>query len=114
MDNQLGKAGGRNNYASDDRSSLEYRIANTFRKHMAQKQESAYQNRTCECFARALEQHFATSTDQHQTYQAVWNSEGNHPTQEDFAQHVQPLIAEFLTTRGPLLKSLRPGLACPA
>lgn len=106
MDNQLGIMSGRNHYASDDRTGLENRIATVFRKHMKEKQDSAYQNRTCECFARAMEQYFATATGADKAYQAVVNTGGNHPTQEVFAQRVQPLIEEFLSTRGPLLKAI--------
>ena len=102
MDNHLGKLGGRNHYASDDRNGLEYRIADTFRKKMAALQSSAYMNRTCECFARAMEQYFGAVTGK-----PLANSQGNHPTHDDFAKHVQPLIAEFLATRGPILKALQ-------
>jgi hypothetical protein len=108
MDNQLGLQGGRHHYASDDQTSIENRIASTFRKHMAEKQKSDYQNRTCECFARAMEQYFGTVTGH-----SISNEQGNHPTQERFEKHIQPLVAEFLATRGPLLKTLQV-LARPA
>jgi hypothetical protein len=108
MDNRIGIQGGRHHYASDDQTSIENRIARTFRKHMAEQQKSDYQNRTCECFARALEQYFGASTGH-----PISNPEGNHPTEENFAKHIQPLVAEFLSTRGPLLKTLQV-LARPA
>ncbi len=106
MDHQLGKLGGENYYASDDRSSLEYRIAKTFRSNMKKEQNSDYQNRTCECFARALEQYYAIKSGEADEYASERNAEGNHPEHSVYMEKVYPLVEQFLTEHGELLKSL--------
>lgn len=107
MDNKLGELGKRFNYASDDRQSLEYEIADNFRRSMAEKQESDYQNRTCECFARALEQYFSIETGDATDYQVRRNSQGNHPEHNVYMERVYPLVKRFFAEKGELLKSIR-------
>ena len=97
MDHQLGAIDGKYSYASDDRKGKAYEIASTFRRSMANSQSSDYQNRTCECFARALEQYFSVKTGDHAEYQATWNEAGNHPKHEVFMERVHPLVESFLT-----------------
>ena len=74
---------------------------------MAKPQKSDYQNRTCECFARAIEQYFATKTGMADGYQADNNPSGNHPQQAVFEARVMPLIERFLCENDGLLKSVR-------
>ena len=105
MDHYLG--GDRRHFASDDYGSTAGAIASTFRENMAKPQKSDYQNRTCECFARALEQYFATKTGMADGYQADNNPSGNHPKQAVFEARVMPLIERFLRENDGLLKSVR-------
>ncbi len=107
MDNYLGSKGGRHFYASDDWSSLPGKIARTFRSNMASPQKSDYQNRTCECFARALEQFFATKKGNQAEYQAQWNGKGNHPRQSVYEATVLPLVDRFFEEDDELLKAFR-------
>jgi len=106
MDNYLGTRGGRHFYASDDWSSLPGQIARTFRSSMAKDQKSDYQNRTCECFARALEQFFATKRGAQAEYQETWNKKGNHPKQEVYEAKVLPLVERFFIEDNEFLKAL--------
>ena len=106
IDNRIGEKGGRHNYASDDRKSHEYSIASTFRQTMRIKQDSKYQNRTCECFARALQQYFAHKTGEAEEYQRQNNSEGNHPDIETFDRDIAPKIEQFLRDRDEILRSM--------
>lgn len=107
MDNYLGAQGARHFYASDDWASLPGQIARTFRSNMATAQTSDYQNRTCECFARALEQFFATKRGAQAEYQETWNKRGNHPKQEAYEAKVLPLVERFFVEDDELLKALR-------
>lgn len=107
MDNYLGSIGDRHTYASDDWASLPGSIARAFRENMDRPQKSDYQNRTCECFARALEQYFATKTDTVDEYQKEWNGAGNHPRQAVFAEKVLPLIDRFFQENDEMLKAVQ-------
>lgn len=111
MDHYLG--GDRRHFASDDYNSSAGQIAREFRENMAKSQKSDYQNRTCECFARAFEQYFATKTGMAAEYQMSNNSSGNHPEQQVFEKRVVPLIERFLKENDGLLKSLRTMLLVP-
>ena len=106
IDNYLGTKGKRNTFASDDWSSLPGKIANTFRDNMKSNQGSGYQTRTCECFARAFEQYFATKTGKAEQYQETHNFVGNHPNQKKFEEKVQPLIEQFFRENNEMLKAL--------
>jgi hypothetical protein len=77
-------------YLSDDKNSVCGKIANLFRKNMVSKQSSEYQNRTKECFARAIEQYYSIVNKIE-----VNNSKGNYCTTKAFNEHVMPLILEF-------------------
>jgi hypothetical protein len=104
MDNYLGTSQG-HHYASDKAGSTTNSIADTFRKNMKQKKQSDYQNRTCECFARALEQYFAIKNGQGEDYQKDVNAMGNHPTNEAFKETVMPKIEAWFKENDQLLKS---------
>lgn len=93
-------------YASDDTQSQAGKIAARFREHMSRPQKSDYQSRTCECFARAFEQYFATKQGKGEQYQREFNREGNHPDQATFKRYIAPMIDEFFETMDPMLKSL--------
>jgi len=107
MDFYLGDKSGRH-YKSDDPEHTAGKIADTFRKNMKTVQKSVYQNRTCECFARAMEQYWAIKTD-NKDLMAEWDS-GNHPTETVFAEKVMPLIDQFLTENEQLLKAFHKGI----
>jgi hypothetical protein len=77
-------------YLSDDKDSLCGQIAKLFRKHMVTKQTSNYQNRTKECFARAIEQYYSITN-----RIEVENSQGNYCSTQVFNEHLMPLILEF-------------------
>lgn len=102
MDYYVGNKNGRH-YMSDDPEHAAGQIAETFRSSMAKKQTSKYQTRTCECFARAMEQYWAIKTD-NKELMAEWDM-GNHPTEDKFKERVMPLIDKFLTENEELLKA---------
>ena len=104
MDSYLG--GKARFFASDNYNSTAGTIARTFRKNMMESQKSEYQNRTCECFARAFEQYFATKTGMAADYHKDNNETGNHPEQHVFEEKVVPLIERFLRENDGLLKSI--------
>ncbi len=105
MDNYLG--GDKYHYSSDDFKSISHAIANTFKSNMAKKQKSDYQNRTCECFARAFEQYFAMKTGDGDEYQRMMSDAGNHPSNDVFLKEVSPLIDRFFSERGDMLKAMK-------
>jgi len=105
MDNYLGTKSGRHNYASDDWASLPGQIASIFRKSMALPQKSDYQNRTCECFARAMEQYFSYKTGE-QDALIAGASKGNQVPKGEFEKNLVPLIDRFFQENNELLKSL--------
>ncbi len=109
MDYSIGKGSG-NSYASDKQGSTANRIADTFRKNMNETQKSAYQNRTCECFARALEQYVATETygKDAEKFGAGDNYEakGNHVNSKVYEEQIKPLIEQFVRENKEILKSL--------
>lgn len=103
MDHYLGGKKGRN-YISDDPGGIAGDIASTFRKNMTKMQKSKYQNRTCECFSRAMEQYWAIKTDNKEILSS-WDT-GNHPTVENFKENVMPLIDQFFQENDKLLKAI--------
>jgi len=105
MDNYLGEKKGYS-YSCDDPKSVSGKIASTFRQYMARAQKSEYQNRTCECFARAFEQYFAENKGEGEEYQRTTNTQGNHPTREAFNEKIRPLIDHFFQENDELLKSM--------
>jgi hypothetical protein len=101
MDNYAGKQNGRH-FASDDYSGDAYAIANTFRKNMNERQSSKYMNRTCECFARALEQYAAHKTNMGGRYDPV----DCYAKADVFTERIIPMIDKWLETNNELLKAL--------
>lgn len=93
-------------YVSDDPTNVAGKIASTFRRNMTEVQKSVYQRRTCECFARAMEQYWAIKTNNEETL-AEWNTGGNHPSDEVFKSEIYPLCEKFLKENEQMLKALR-------
>ncbi len=75
-------------HASDHTGSTAHTIASIFRKNMNKKTESKYYNRTCECFARALEQYFEPKLAANDYY----------CKNTVFSDTIKPLITSFLET----------------
>lgn len=104
MDYWIGKQEG-SHFGTDKYGSLIHNIADTFRRNMNKKQDSDYQNRTCECFARAMEQYFAYKTSE-VDYKDVQTND-NHVVGSKFEKDIVPLINSFFATYSNLLKSLK-------
>jgi hypothetical protein len=102
MDYYLGQKTGRH-YMSDNPDSEAGRIAKTFRQNMSKAQNSKYQNRTCECFARALEQYWAIKTNNKDVVEE-WDK-GNHPDEAIFQEKLMPLINDFFKNNEDMLKA---------
>lgn len=105
IDHELGSYNGRL-FLTDDFASSAYKVADTFRKLMNDKQESDYLNSSKECFARAMQQHFAIQTrgfDSAGVYDQappkdmkpyVYSSA--FVNKENYQKKVKPLIETFL------------------
>jgi hypothetical protein len=91
-------------FASDNASSPEYAVAAAFRSLMNKNQsvtKSAYYNRTCECFARALEQYTAFHTlPDHFDRLSHTPAYTSH---ENFTGRVVPAINRYVIERQRLL-----------
>lgn len=108
MDNYVG--GEKYHYASDEPGSLANRIASTFRVSMLKTQKSDYQNRTCECFARAFEEYFSIKSGDAEILQEYRVGQGNYVDPEHFKKVVSPLIETFLVEKSDMLKAMRVSL----
>jgi hypothetical protein len=89
-------------FASDDFNSPESLTARTFRTYMqtdGRTAKSAYYNRTCECFARAMEQYAARRLSP-ERYQAYCSLKG-YCSDEEFSTQV-PQIEQLIETRKEL------------
>jgi predicted DNA-binding WGR domain protein len=102
MDYYVGQQSDRH-YISDNPDSEAGQIAAVFRKNMKSAQKSVYQNRTCECFARAMEQYWAIKTNNKEII-AEWDT-SNHPTEEKFKEKLMPLIDNFFQNNESMLKA---------
>lgn len=87
-------------FASDDENSLEYKIADTFRKHINNKELKGYWKRTCECFARALEQYYSVEKS---IYTTPENPQNNpyfeydaYCSFESYNKYIKPLVQEYM------------------
>lgn len=104
-DHTLGKQKGKR-FASDNYEDLPGLVASLFRKGMNQKSNSDYINCTHECFARAMEQYFATENDgenavlvfnQSSPIDSVpYHRENNYCSKEYFKDAVKPIIQLML------------------
>lgn len=109
IDNSVGKKQGRN-YASDDYNSSAGKIATQFRKNMNVASESGYVNRTCECFARAMEQYHAMKTVGEDAIKSkvsglAYHKSPEHVSKETFNATIKPLIEQFFKENDHLLKA---------
>lgn len=102
MDYYVGKST-KNHYSSDNPTSLANKIASTFRKKMFNGGSATkYYDRTCECFARAMETYHA-----HKTGSAKYFDEQNYYVRsETFKVKIMSLIDQFFKENDKLLKSL--------
>jgi hypothetical protein len=103
LDAQAGKEP-RHFYASDKADTPENSVAKTFRaamnKNTRRTVNSKYLNRTCECFARAMEQYTAFILSPAQ-YEIYTKSEA-YAQDEPFRREIIPLIDTVLKERYPL------------
>lgn len=107
FDNYVGDKQGRR-FASDDYNSTAGKIAKEFRKNMNKESDSIYINRTCECFARAFEQHFAHKTEGENVIKidSAYKDHPDHVSYSVFKEKIEPLIEQFLNENKHILKSL--------
>ena len=101
-------------YACDDFESTSGIIARTFRKSMNESSHSDYINSTKECFARAMEQHFAfesfgedaTLIQMVDKVEAVreYHSEKTYVSKYKFNELIKPLIKKFLQEQESFFK----------
>jgi 8-oxo-dGTP pyrophosphatase MutT (NUDIX family) len=111
IDNHLGEKQGRN-YASDNHNSTAGKISYKFRELMNKGKftDSDYANRTCECFARALEQYHAMKHEGEDAIKSkkenkAYHQEDGHVSKDTFNGYIKPLIEQFLSENDHLLKS---------
>lgn len=110
IDNYVGGGKGRH-YASEANGTTASKIANEFRRGMNKKSDSDYINRTCECFARAMEQYHATKNFgddviKHNSNGKPYHEEDSHVPKEKFNTVIKPLIETFLTENDHLMKGV--------
>lgn len=100
MDYYVGSKLGKN-YATDDYFGTTRPIVHAFRGNMKVLNDSKYWNRTCEVFARAMEQYFAEKTGASEYNGREWYCKS-----EVFKERVAPAIEVWLTENKELLKSI--------
>ena len=100
MDYYVGHKKGRN-YASDDYYGPTAKIVSAFRGNMKTDGGSKYWNRTCEVFARSMEQYFAEKTNDKNYDKKTW-----YCNSEAFNKYVAPAIEDWLRDNDSLLKSI--------
>lgn len=104
MDYWVGKKNG-SHYGSDKQGSLENQIAKTFKKSCNKLSDSAYWGRTCENFARSMEQYHAYKTDSNGYL--GYTKDNNYASKEKFETLIVPLVEKFLQENNDLLKSVK-------
>jgi hypothetical protein len=105
MDHYLALQTGRYQFASDNWSSLPGQIARTFREKMMRPQTSIYINRTCECFARALEEYYMLKNGK---LNLLFDKNKSIYVQEEtYKSKILPLVERFFAENEELLKSFR-------
>lgn len=109
IDNYVGNKNGRH-YASDNLNSTAGKIANTFRSNMNTASDSPYINRTCENFARALEQYHAMRVSgedaiKSEVDKVPYHLRDEHVSKEKFNKEIKPLIEQFFKEHEDLLKA---------
>jgi len=117
MDAYLGETAGYN-FLSDEDGSIANTIASTFRKDMNLKVKpnektaagAEYYNRTCECFARAMEQYYAIKQGTEDILYEERNKNGSYIDHDKFMTKVMPLCEQFLLEKNELLKAFHKGI----
>jgi hypothetical protein len=107
MDYWIGKQTG-NTYASDKEGSAANEIARVFRKNMNKPPISDYCSRTCECFARALEQYTAIETygDNVNKIKKKYIETDEQVNLEIYKTKIKPLVEKFIDENKEILKSM--------
>lgn len=108
MDFYLGSKGGEW-YSSDKEGSISNQIASTFRDNMNEESNSNYINRTCECFARALEQYHAieSTNTEAKAFFAPYIESPQYVNQANYETKIKPLVEQFFKENDALLKSIK-------
>lgn len=117
MDAYLGETAGYN-FSSDEDGSLANDIASIFRKDMNLKVKpnektaagAEYFNRTCECFARAMEQFYAIKQGTENILYEERNKNGSYIDHDKFMSKVMPLCERFLVEKNEMLKAFNKGI----
>jgi hypothetical protein len=89
-------------FRSDQTGSMEYDIATRFRSSMEKTQDSQYQNRTCECFARAFQEYSAYRMQQLPDFLDEHNTIGNYVNQKLFIKEFVPKFERLIEERQKL------------
>lgn len=102
-----------NYFASDKQGSTANKIAKTFRDNLNKPSTSNYINRTCECFARAMELHTAVQIKGESAI--VWGKDkyfdsDNYVSKEVYENKLKPLIEQFFEENKEILKSMHSDL----
>lgn len=110
IDHFVGSKGDRN-YASDNVNSTAGKIASVFRSNMNKKTDSSYLNRSCENFARALEEYHAMRIGgedaiKSQAIGIPYHEMPEHVSKDKFNTLVKPLIEQFLKENEEILKAI--------
>jgi hypothetical protein len=107
MDYYVGKQTGEW-YASDKKGSTANEIASVFRSNMNVASTSDYINRTCECFARALEQYHAMETagDSAKSFNEEYVKTGQYVNKEVYENQIKPLVKQFMVENDSMLKAI--------
>lgn len=98
-------------FGSDKDGSIANTVAKNFRNEMqlavtVKKGMISYYNRTCECFARAMEQYYAIKKGESGILQSEYNKDGSYPTDGVFIEKIMPLCEQFFKENEQMLKSL--------
>jgi len=109
MDSYLGEKTGYN-YASDKDGSIENKIASSFRNRLKLSSEikegsQNYYLRTCETFARAMEQYYAIKQGTDNVLYETQNKFGIYVNHQTFMKEIYPLCEQFLKERDSMLKA---------
>jgi hypothetical protein len=100
FDNYLGEE---YNFASDKNGSTANTIANEFRKNMVKgSKKDGYWGRTCECFARAMEQYYDIEKNENST-----GGEKQYMENSNFNEKLKPLVEQFFKENDHLLKAIK-------
>ena len=113
IDYSIGKLSGKR-HISDDFESSAGLVARALRDNMNTPSDSDYINSTSECFARAMEQYFATENfgeDASLVYSytpldavRTYHSENNYVSKEAYSNKLKPLIKKFLADNESFFK----------